>query len=291
MKPPPPKFLPPSGYVLVTPQEDLSRSRICPIIEKYPDDKGAIEEIIAAKWVTYLKKPGRIERRDDPDIIYREDTPNGEIVIPIELMELVSLRDASHRVKSDAYTRKLRQIDGLDRLSLSFCCEEMVKIPEPSKPEGKVLLEEIKEAILRPTPGKMPTGEMYPGSVGKSMIWNYVNSRLNEQSGNVVQIFLSIDGVPVGINYAPTEKDWCKWKKELNTKFLHDYSPRENPDYEKSNLQGPVLLLHGSHARPDFDRLTAIVDTLRTEWGSRFSEIWYLKLYPEGRDQLQLISP
>ena len=286
-----PPRIPPSGYMRVTPGETIWSDTT---VEEYPKGKKCTEFIIAAKWVSHLNMTGIIENRvpPDADVIYREATPEGEIVIPIELMELVHDRDIHLRVESERYARELQQDLDLGKLSLSFSCEEQIRIPDPSKPKGKVLLKEIREAILGSNTGEMlATGEILFGSVGNSKTGNYLNSKLNKDTGKVVQIFFSIDGMPIGLQYAPTEEEWSKWEEKLKHKYLRDYSIKSDSALNKSQPKEPILLLHGSHARPNFSRLSTIIGKLQKEQGNRFSEVWYLKPYPEGMDDVRLIYP
>lgn len=290
---PPRKYIPPSGLVQVTPDEVLSRTRIDPLVEGYPKVKGDIEAKIAEKWVAGLKKSGYCRRGGDfPDIIYIEETPQGDIVTPIEVTELVNDRDRRLRPISDRYTKLLQQVSGLESLYLSFYCEEECEIPAPSDSEGSVL-QEIKEAILGSATGKSPdTGALYLGSVGSYQTGNYLNCKLKgKNNGRYVQMFFSIDGIPVGIHTGPKEEDWARWGEELERKFNRDYAPKENPDFKKSELNDPVLLLHVSHAQPDFSRLSDMIKKLQSEHGNPFAEVWYIKLYPAGLDSIRQILP
>ncbi len=75
-----------------------------------------------------------------------------------------------------------------------------------------------------------------------------------------------------GPHSAPTEQDYQDFEFSLRKKWLADYG------------MGCWLIIYTFGVRPDFLRLTEIIQSLNNEYGTKFAEVWFSK--PYGIDDL-----
>jgi hypothetical protein len=99
---------------------------------------------------------------------------------------------------------------------------------------------------------------------------------------NNISIYFCLDGPAYRvICHSLSKEDYEVLYKKLEKKFTYDYSI--------GNSFKNILLLYGFEARPDFKWLNLIVSMLSKSYKNKFDEVWYIKPYPNGLDDIRQI--
>ena len=277
----PKKRIPPSGVLKIECVDGKFKRSY--FHKEYPQRKKEIEKEILVKFINYINKKENRNIEEDsikklkpneepPDFTLREKDQN----IGIELMELVAIEQAKIRSTNLKYVEEIRKRLNNQLLHIEMNIKK--KMPSINSDEGQQLIEKMIQVInFREGKGPPP----YITGIYRNHFGGY---SYETKEGILGKYTPYINFFPTGMSYrvvaSPSKNDYEYWASILKCKWIADYST------EYSKL---VLLLYTFEADPDFVHLKIIIESLNSEYGKRFHEIWYLKPYPEGLDDVKNI--
>ena len=273
----------PSSRVIEIHPSNSGKAEGFVISEDYPTEKDEIEQIIADKFVIHLNTMRNTNyvchKSEHPDFICIYNTRE----IALELMELVP-RSVSLRKYSLVYTTALKERMGNQDFNMEFSCPQRIDLPKPNSKQGKALIREIQKNILQV---ESESEEIHPEDCSESLIprdaCRLLDSKCIRANYPVLSIYYSLVG-PVlgGISYSLTDEDYKEIREKFSEKLQKDYSTSENCEI--------ILLLYGfESARPDTARLAKIISQLMNTSRYHFSEVWYIRPYPNANDDIRMI--
>jgi len=272
----------PSSRIIKIGFSEMGTPKVDRLWEEYPTNKDNIEKLIAEKIISHLNKKRKSNyvacKSEHPDFICKCN--NDEFAL--ELMELVP-RCVNLRKSSMLYTKEIRKHTRNKDFYIEFCCPHRIFIPNPESEEGKLLTEAILEAIVQNSKDKglFINGDhrpLMPRDACRLVDSKFIRNRYPNLS-----LYYSLIGpVMGGISYGITEEDYKELREKLHEKFQKDYTISRNSKV--------LLLLYSfESARPDFARLASIIEELTNSSTYYFSEVWYLKTYPNNLDDIRII--
>lgn len=262
---------------------ELGLPKVDRLWEQYPTIKDDIEKSIAEKFLRYLNKTRQSNyvayKSEHPDFICRSNSDE----FALELMELVP-RCVNLRKSSVLYTNELRKHTMNKDFYIEFSCPHRIYIPIPETEEGKLLIKAILESIAQESlTNKDPFNAMYQKPLMPRDACRLVDSKFIRCKYPNLSLYYSLIGpVMGGVSYGITDEDYKDIRDKLHDKFQKDYT---------ISINSKVLLLLYSFesARPDIARLNSIIEELMNSSTYYFSEVWYLKPYPNDLDDIRMV--
>lgn len=260
--------------------------------ESYPEEKKEIEKEMADKIIKYFNDrysdDFKLKPNEHPDFIMTNSKIQS---ISLELMEIVDVKTVHFRKFNRQYSDELKKIFNCNDLKIEFSSDKYVRIPEVNSEKGNIFLQEIKsriELIMQNQDRYLKNNNLLfknndfrvlvnrsfnRGSIS-SLCFGFTSGFIQKDVG-ALYVYSSFNGFIQGVpGYSYREEDYVEIERAIREKYKKDYLTK---DAKKS-----ILLLYTFGVRPDFDRLKTIIERLNTVFSNRFSEVWFLKPYPEG---------
>ena len=185
---------------------------------------------------------------------------------------------------SDCDNQQIRKRIGNQNFHIKFCCRRKIGMPRPVTNAGKILIEEILKSI---TQEQYQSEETHQEKYHEPLIpihgCHLIDSQFIRNSYPSLSIYYSLTGpVTGGVSYGLTDEDYKDIKEIILKKLQKDYA-------SSKKCKIFLLLYSFESARHDKSRLINMLDELVNASPYRFSEVWYMRPYPNNLDYISLV--